>query len=50
MGTVVYSLSDETLENIISEAHEEWSDMRRLNLMCDAVICTEDGGSFNVHR
>lgn len=50
MDTAVYTLSEESIANVTLESRKAWSDMRQSNLLCDAVLLTEDGGSFAVHR
>lgn len=48
--TTVYSLSDEQVKGVEWICREAWLEMYKKNLFCDAILKTEDGGIFEVHK
>lgn len=50
MDTAVHSLSDEQIKGVEWINREAWIEMYKKNLFCDAVLKTEDGAIFEVHK
>lgn len=50
METAVYSISDEQIREFELVCREAWLEMYYDKLHCDAVLKTEDGGIFEVHK
>lgn len=50
MDTAVHSLNDEQIKGVEWFSREAWLEMFKKNLFCDAILKTEDGGIFEVHK
>ncbi|XP_035211034.1 kelch-like protein 10 [Stegodyphus dumicola] len=50
METAALCLSEESIAQINSRCLETWTEMRESVLLPDAVLHTEDGGAFSIHK
>lgn len=50
MDTTVHGVSEEQIKEVEWVSGEVWLEMYKKNILCDAILKTEDGGIFAVHK